>query len=485
MKLSGLLDELDELEITLLKGDLDINVKNIINDSRLVEEGSLFICIDGFETDGHKYIDNAIKKGAKAILVQKYVEIDEDITIVQVKDTRIALAMLSSRYYNHPSDNFELIGITGTNGKTSTVFLIKNILESYKKKTGIIGTIENRIGDKVLETSRTTPESIELQQLFSQMVAANVNDVIMEVSSHALDLHRVDGSRFDIGVFTNLSLDHLEYHKTMENYKEAKLKLINMCPIAVINIDDSVGEYMIENSNCNQYITYGCNNEKATLNAREISNKISGTSFYLTIHEKEYLFEIQTPGKFSVYNALSAIGVCVALNIPVEVIRKSLKEKSTVKGRFETFISKEGFYVIVDYAHTPDGLENVLDTILEVSLGRVITVFGCGGDRDRSKRPKMGKIAGHKSDYSIITSDNPRTEDAESIMKEIEAGMKVLDCTYEMIEDRKQAIEKALSMAKKDDVILIAGKGHEDYQIIGTTKNHFDDAEIVKVILTA
>ncbi|PKM95683.1 MAG: UDP-N-acetylmuramoyl-L-alanyl-D-glutamate--2,6-diaminopimelate ligase [Firmicutes bacterium HGW-Firmicutes-1] len=481
MKLSGLLDE---FEITLLKGDLDINIKNIINDSRSVEEGSLFICIDGFETDGHKYIESAIKKGAKAILVQKKVEVEEDITVVQVEDTRKALALLSSKYYNHPSNKFELIGITGTNGKTSTVFLIKNILESFKKKTGIIGTIENRIGDEVFETSRTTPESNELQELFSKMAEANVNDVIMEVSSHALDLHRVDGSMFDIGVFTNLSLDHLEYHKTMENYRDAKLKLLNMCPIGVINIDDTVGVYMVENSNCKKYITYGCDNDKASLNASKISNKISGTSFYLTLNGEEHLFEIQTPGKFSVYNALAAIGVCIALNVPVEIIKKSLKEKSTIKGRFETFISKEGFFVIVDYAHTPDGLENVLDTILEVSLGRVITVFGCGGDRDRSKRPKMGKIVGEKSDYSIITSDNPRTENPELIMKEIEEGINTTDCFYEIIESRELAIENALSIAKKDDIVLIAGKGHEDYQIIGTTKNYFDDAELVKKILS-
>ncbi|PKM49804.1 MAG: UDP-N-acetylmuramoyl-L-alanyl-D-glutamate--2,6-diaminopimelate ligase [Firmicutes bacterium HGW-Firmicutes-7] len=480
MKLSGLLDE---LEITLIKGDLDINIKNIINDSRLVQEGSLFVCIDGFETDGHKYIDNAIERGAIAILAQKEVDIEQDITVVQVQNTRKALAILSSRYYNHPSDKFELIGITGTNGKTSTVFLIKNILESYKKKTGIIGTIENRIGDEVLETSRTTPESIELQQLFAKMADANVNDVIMEVSSHALDLHRVDECRFDIGVFTNLSLDHLEYHKTIENYRDAKLKLLQMCPIIVVNIDDSVGEYMVENSHCQKSITYGCDNDKATLNATKISNKISGTSFYLTINGKEHLFEIQTPGKFSVYNALSAIGVCVSLNVPIEIIKTSLKEKSTIKGRFETFVSKDDYFVIVDYAHTPDGLENVLDTILEVSLGKVITVFGCGGDRDRSKRSKMGKIAGNRSDYSIITSDNPRTEAPDLIMKEIEVGIKDSNCPYEMIEGRKTAIEKALAMAQKDDVVLIAGKGHEDYQIIGTTKNHFDDAEIVKWIL--
>lgn len=481
MKLNGLINE---LEITVLKGDLDINVKTIANDSRKVTEGSLFVCIDGFETDGHQYINSAIERGANALLVQRKVDVDADITVVMVEDTRKALALISSKYYNHPSEQFELVGITGTNGKTSTVFLIDNVLKQYKKKTGIIGTIENRIGDEILKTSRTTPESIELQQLFAQMVEANVNDVIMEVSSHALDLHRVDGSHFDVGVFTNLSLDHLEYHKTMENYRDAKLKLFDMCQVAVINIDDEAGRYILNNCHCSKTITYGCDNDKAILNAQKIMNKISGTSFNLYIDGVDHLIEIQTPGKFSVYNSLAAIAVCLTLGVPIEVIKSTLKEHSTIKGRFETFKSNKGYYVIVDYAHTPDGLENVLDTILQVVEGRIITVFGCGGDRDRTKRPQMGKIAGIKSDYSIITSDNPRTEVPADIIKEIEVGMNETTCPYEKIEDREEAIIKALSIAENKDIVLIAGKGHEDYQILGTTKIHFDDAEKVKMILS-
>lgn len=481
MKLSGLVSD---IEVALIKGDIDINIINITNDSRKVIEGSLFVCVEGFETDGHEYIDNAIEKGAVAILVQKPVEIDSDITVILNQNTRHALALISAKYYNHPSEQFELIGVTGTNGKTSTVFLIDSILRNYGKKTGVIGTIENRIGDEVLPTSRTTPESVELQELFSKMVEANVNDVIMEVSSHALDLHRVDGSHFDVGVFTNLSLDHLEYHKTMDNYRNAKARLFDMCKIAVINIDDEAGRIICDRALSNSIVTYGCNNDKAVLNAYNITNKISGTLFHLKLDGAEHIIEIQTPGKFSVYNALAAIGVCTSLGVPMEIIKGSLKEDSTIKGRFETFESKSGYHVIVDYAHTPDGLENVLDTISEVVEGRIITVFGCGGDRDRTKRPQMGKIAGLKSDYSIITSDNPRTEEPIAIIEEVEVGIKETSCPYEKIEDREKAIKKALSIAKEKDIVLIAGKGHEDYQIIGKTKTHFDDAEKVKMILT-
>jgi UDP-N-acetylmuramoyl-L-alanyl-D-glutamate--2,6-diaminopimelate ligase len=481
MKLSGLMSEID---VTLIKGDMDINIINIVNDSRHVIEGSLFVCVEGFETDGHKYIKSAIEKGAAAILVQRKVEVEEDATVIMAEDTRRALALISSKYYNHPSEQFELVGVTGTNGKTSTVFLIDNILKQFGKKTGVIGTIENRIGDEVLPTSRTTPESVELQALFAKMVEANVNDVIMEVSSHALDLHRVDGSHFDIGVFTNLSLDHLDYHKTIESYRDAKLKLFNMCKTAVINIDDEAGRYICDHCSCKNVITYGCHNNHATLNAYDIENKISGTAFRLNIEGTVHRVEIQTPGKFSVYNALAAIAACLSLGMPIDLIKNTLKEGSTIKGRFETFKSKKGYFAIVDYAHTPDGLENVLDTILEVVEGRIITVFGCGGDRDRTKRPQMGKLAGQKSDYAIITSDNPRTEEPLSIIKEVEIGMQETSCPYEKIEDREQAIIKALSIAEPKDIVLIAGKGHEDYQIIGKTKIHFDDAEKVKMILT-
>lgn len=477
MKLIGLIKN---TAYTLIQGNVEVNIKGITNDSRKVEKDSLFVCIEGFESDGHNYINQAIEKGAAALIVTKDIEINSDITVVRVEDARKALALASGKFYDYPSKKFVLIGVTGTNGKTSTVFLLDAIFRKANKKTGIIGTIENRIIDNVVSTERTTPESVELQELFSKMAEQNVNKVIMEVSSHALDLHRVEGSYFDVGVFTNLSLDHLEYHKTMENYRDAKKRLFEMCKTGVINIDDQAGRYILENSNCEDYITYGCENEKAIINATNISNKITGTSFQLEIDGQTETIELQTPGKFSVYNALAAIATAVALNIPIEIIKEALKHNSRVRGRFETIESPKGYYAIVDYAHTPDGLENVLNTIRSFAEKKVITVFGCGGDRDRSKRPEMGKIAGEMSDYVIITSDNPRTEEPESILKEIEVGIKTVKCDYTMIVDREEAITKALSMAQEKDIVLIAGKGHEDYQIIGKTKISFDDAIKVK-----
>ncbi len=477
MKLIGLIKN---IPYTLIQGNVEVNIKNITNDSRKVEKDSLFVCIDGFESDGHDYVSQAIEKGAAALIVTKDVMVNSEITVIRVENARKALALASGKFYDYPSKKFALIGITGTNGKTSTVFLLDAILRKANKKTGIIGTIENRIIDTVVSTERTTPESVELQELFAKMVEHNVNKVIMEVSSHALDLDRVAGSYFDIGVFTNLSLDHLEYHKTMENYRDAKKKLFEMCKTGVINIDDQAGRYILENSSCEAYITYGCENDQATLNATNIINKITGTIFEVEINGRKETIELQTPGKFSVYNALAAIATAIALKIPVDTIIEALKYNSRVRGRFETIESPEGYYAIVDYAHTPDGLENVLNTIRSFAEKRVITVFGCGGDRDRSKRPEMGRIAGEMSDFAIITSDNPRTEDPESILKEIEVGISPLKGEYIMIADREEAINKALSMAQNKDIVLIAGKGHEDYQIIGKTKIHFDDAEKVK-----
>lgn len=479
MKLQGLLKDIN---YKVIKGNVNINIRKIVNDSRNAVEGSLFVCITGYETDGHKYIKDAIDNGAIAIIVEKE-DVDfamDDLTIIKVENSRKVLAIIANKYYNFPSKQFGLIGVTGTNGKTSTVFLINNILEASGRKTGLIGTIENKIGKQRIEAARTTPESLEIQQLFTEMVKENVNDVVMEVSSHALDLYRVYGCEFDVGVYTNLTLDHLDFHKTMENYRDAKLKLFSMCKNGVINIDDEYGEYMLKHGKCKEYITYGCENNKAKLNAYNIHNSILGAQFCLKYDEKEYKIKLQTPGKFSVYNALATIGACIFLGISMELIVDTLKNNSQIPGRFQSFISKKGYIVIVDYAHAPDGLENVLNTINEFAINNIITVFGCGGDRDKSKRPIMGNIAGEKSNYCIITSDNPRTEEPKIILDEIENGIKSTNCKYIKIIDREEAINTALSMAKKDDIVLIAGKGHEDYQIIGKEKIHFDDAEKVQ-----
>lgn len=471
---------LQNMEYTLLQGSLDKDIEHIVFDSRQVVNGDLFVCIPGFETDGHIYATTAVQKGASVLLVQKKVLVAPQVTVIQVGDTRKSMALLSAVLYDDPSESLNLIGVTGTNGKTSTVFLIKYILEAYGHKTGMIGTIENRIGNRVLETSRTTPESVQLQSLFKDMVDESVDSCIMEVSSHALDLHRVTGCHFKVGIFTNLSLDHLDYHKTMENYRDAKAKLFELVPIGVINIDDHVGIYIKEKNTCGSYLTYGCNNESADLNAYNISHTISGSRFSLDYEGRTYQIRIQTPGQFSVYNALAAIGATLALDVPMEIVQETLGEKSIIRGRFESIRSQNGIVAIVDYAHTPDGLENVLKTINEFSIGRIITVFGCGGDRDKSKRPQMGRIAGELSDYAIITSDNPRTEDPAAILREVEAGIFPTECPYEMHVDRREAVEKAILMANPEDVILIAGKGHEDYQVIGKEKFHFDDLEEVR-----
>lgn len=478
MKLQGLLKH---VEYELLQGSDQINISNIQYDSRKVTEGSLFVCVVGFNVNGHNYATSAVVNGAKALLVQEEVEgINEQITIVKVKDTRKTIATIADRYYNHPSDKFRLIGVTGTNGKTSTTFLTKSILEAYNKKTGVIGTIENRIGDEILKASRTTPESLDLQELFYNMVQKNVNDVVMEVSSHSLDLHRVDACRFDVGVYTNLTLDHLDFHKTMENYRDAKLKLFNMCETGVINLDDAYASYMIENSSCKRYLTYGIENDQADLNAVDLHMELGGASFKITYEDTTYSVKLATPGKFSVYNALAAMGGCLALKVPMTVIIEGLEKNKGIRGRFQSFASKQGYNVIVDYAHAPDGLLNVLKSMKEFAKGRIITVFGCGGDRDRTKRPVMGEIAGTHSDYCIVTSDNPRTEDPYRIVQEVEEGVKKTSCAYEAVVDRLEGIHTALGMAKEGDLILIAGKGHEDYQILHNKVIHFDDAEVVK-----
>ncbi|MCT4596323.1 MAG: UDP-N-acetylmuramoyl-L-alanyl-D-glutamate--2,6-diaminopimelate ligase [Vallitalea sp.] len=477
MKLRGLLKNIN---YEILQGNEDINISNIQYDSRKVTEGNLFVCIVGFNVNGHDYAKSAVEKGAKALLVQEDISIiNDNVTVIKVDNTRETIAYVADRYYNHPSNKFRLVGITGTNGKTSTTYLTKGIFEEYGKKTGVIGTIENRIGNEIIKATRTTPESLELQELFYNMVQKNVNGVVMEVSSHSLDLHRVDGCQFDVGVYTNLTLDHLDYHKTMENYRDAKLKLFNMCEIGVINIDDEYGQYMIDNSSCKKYITYGIDNDKADLNATNLEIDLSGVKFDIVYDNIKYSISLVTPGKFSVYNSLAAMGANIALKVPMDIIVNGLKNNNGIKGRFQSFTSKEGYNVIVDYAHAPDGLLNVLKSIKEFAKGRIITVFGCGGDRDTSKRPIMGNIAGTYSDYCIITSDNPRTENPLAIIDEIQQGMDETKCDYVNIVDRQEAIHNALSMAEKEDIILIAGKGHEDYQILHDKVIHFDDAEVV------
>lgn len=462
-----------------LQGNLAIEVNKIQYDSRKVTEGDVFVCISGLQTDGHQFAALAKKQGAAALICQRMPEgIGTDVTVIQVENSREALASMAVQYFDEPSKKMHVVGITGTNGKTTTTYLMKSVLDRMGKKVGVVGTIENRIGDKILHTERTTPESKELQELLNTMVEEEVSHVVMEVSSHSLDLHRVDGIQYEIGIFTNLTQDHLDYHKTMENYKEAKSKLFERAKKSVINLDDPSGSFMLEKAK-GEVLTFAVE-QKADLMAKDIVISAEGTAFSLTWGNIEYDVHLSTPGRFSVYNALGAIGGCLLLGIPIEDIIAGLEENHGVAGRFQTVRSKKGFQAVVDYAHTPDGLDNILKTAREFAKGRIITIFGCGGDRDKTKRPIMGEIAGDGSDYCIITSDNPRTEDPLTILSEVEAGVKRTQCLYEKIADRREAILQGAKMAKAGDVIIIAGKGHENYQIFKDCTIHFDDMEEVR-----
>lgn len=468
------------LQVVDIKGDPDVDVGSIAYDSRKARAGSLFVCIEGNKVDGHKYIPDALENGAKILFVQKDVEVPEDVTVIRVDDTRYALAYVSDVFYGHPSGKFDLVGITGTKGKTTTTYMIKSILEISGKKVGLIGTIANLIGNEVLYATRTTPESYDLQALFADMAEKKVNSVVMEVSSHALDLHRVSCCEYDIGVFTNLSRDHLDFHKTFENYLNAKIKLFKMCKQGLVNIDNEYGEEVVKRAECKVY-TYGIK-KQADISASDIVTHSNSVEFKAVTPWGNENIKVNIPGMFSVYNALVAISVCSMMGISFEDIKKGL-EAVSVLGRAEVVNTGRDFTIIIDYAHTPDSLENILTTVKEYAPGRVVSLFGCGGDRDRTKRPIMGEISGKIADFTIITSDNPRTEDPSDIVKDIEAGIKEMEVSYTTIVDRREAIKYAIENAKSKDVIVLAGKGHETYQEFANKVIHFDEREVVKEIL--
>lgn len=485
MELKKILIGLDNLKA---KGNLDIDIKNIECDSRKVAKDTLFVAITGYDVDGHDFIDEAIKNGATAVIVENIEKLRNskmmnNATIIVTDNSRHALAIASCNFHDNPSRKFKLIGVTGTKGKTTTTYMIKTLLESQGKKVGLIGTIENFIGEDSLgESDRTTPESLELQRYFAKMCENKVEYVVMEVSSQALKLHRVDGCDFDVGVFTNFSKEHIseKEHADIEEYFNSKLKLFDMCRMAFINIDDFRGTKVKKYAKC-EVKTYGIDNV-CDLLAKDITITNVGVDFKAKIGQRNERIKVDIPGRFSVYNSLAAISVALYYGCSTETIKTAL-ENIKVPGRSELVPNNKELSIMIDYAHSPESLQNILQAVKTYTKGRVILVFGCGGDRDKTKRPIMGEIAGRIADYSIVTSDNPRTEDPESIIKDIEKGISKTKGKYEIIVDRKEAIEKAIKMANKKDIIILAGKGHEPYQEINKVKYPFDERAIVKEIL--
>jgi UDP-N-acetylmuramoyl-L-alanyl-D-glutamate--2,6-diaminopimelate ligase len=457
-------------------GDIDgnIEIKGIAYDSRKVEEGYIFVAIKGFKVDGHDFVDQAIKKGAALIVVER--EIDLNIKFIKVENSRISLALISKNYYENPTQSINLIGVTGTNGKTSITYIVRDMLTSMNFESGLIGTIQNCIGNEIVETNSTTPESLELNELFSKMKSKNIEHAVMEVSSHALSLSRVHGLDFDIATFTNLTQDHLDYHENMDNYFNEKRKLFETAKKTLINIDDEYGEKLYNEYKEKSY-SYSINKD-ADFNGNSIEMSSAGTSFVLTYQNRRHLISTPFYGDIYVLNVIAAIGSLVALGLDIDDVVKATQSIKPVLGRLEQVQNDLGINILVDYAHTPDALNNVLTIGKSFTEGRLISVFGCGGDRDKTKRPKMGRISEEIADFTIITSDNPRTEDPELIIKDILAGIQENSNRYTVISDRKIAIEKSIEIAKPGDTIIIAGKGHETYQIIGTVKNHFSDVEV-------
>ena len=478
MKLSELLAD---IEVEKIIGAEQLNVTGIAFNSMEVRPGNIFVCITGFKTDGHKYAADAIDRGAIAVIAERDIS-ELGVTCVICKNTRLALAKSAANFYGHPEKKFRLIGITGTNGKTTATYLVKSVLESLGRKVGLIGTNQNMIGTEVIPSKHTTPDSLELMQLFSQMAEKGAEYVVMEVSSHSLALDRVTACRFDVGAFTNITQDHLDFHKTMENYLAAKSILFTISKAGVINRDDSGSDYLLEHSTCERMLTYGIESD-CDIHASDVKLSEKGVAFKVSYENKEYDVELGIPGMFSVYNALTAFGCLVSAGIHMDDAVEGLKSARGVKGRIEVVETNRDFSVIIDYAHTPDGLYNVIRTIRGFCKGRIITVFGCGGDRDAGKRPKMGRIAAELSDYCVVTSDNPRTENPVAIINDVVEGVKNGKCDYTVVVNRFEAIETALDMAKKDDVVLLAGKGHETYQILADRTIDFDEREIVRKLL--
>lgn len=490
MKIYSLLAGLPHEGIKIT-GDLEQQVKDLTYDSRQVQPGALFFAVPGFRTDGHLYVQDAISRGAVAVVHEKPLELPSHVTGIQVSDVRKAMGLISANFFDYPARKLHIVGVTGTKGKTTTTYLTKALLETAGYKVGLIGTNQNMIGERILDAQRTTPESLDLQRLFHQMVGHGCSFVVMEVSSHALELGRTIGTEFDAAVFTNLSRDHLDFHGTLDKYFAAKAKLFTELgkgakqAFAVINSDDPYGRRLTKMTNVETY-TYGIQGPW-DVRADDVNVSASGVTYVLHLMNRTQLLQLHLTGKFNVYNSLAAAAVGFGFGIPIEAIIAGLSQVQGVAGRFERVNCGQDFTVVVDYAHTPDSLANVLETARSLTEGRIICVFGCGGDRDKGKRPQMGDVAGRLADYVIITSDNPRSEDPAEICRDIEVGItqNPSHAPYEVIVDRREAIFRAINMARPQDLVLIAGKGHETYQIFADRTIHFDDREVARAAIAA
>ena len=474
MKLKELLKDIPVLECS---ADPELEIREVHYDSRKVTPGSLFVAVTGFTSDGNRFIPMALSKGAVAVVTARKPE--KSIPYVLVESDRLALALLGCNFFSHPAKAMTMIGVTGTNGKTSTTLLLKQVLEKVLgAKVGLIGTMANMVGDEEIPTERTTPESFDLQALFGRMRDAGCSHVVMEVSSHAVTLDRIGGTHFDIAAFTNLTEDHLDFHKTMDAYCDAKAELFRRCDKAVVNVDDGYSGRILDAAVC-PVLTTSVATETG-LYAKNLELLSEGISFTAVCGEEAAEVHLPIPGKFTVYNALTVMGIARQLGISLADCADALKTARGVKGRVEVVPTPGTPYsVLIDYAHTPDGLENVLSSVKDFCKGRVIGVFGCGGDRDPMKRPIMGEIGVRLSDLAIITSDNPRTEDPRAIIEDILKGVKQEYGEYIVMEDRRSAIRYAMDIAKKDDIIVLAGKGHETYQEVNGKKYHLDEREEV------
>ena len=470
-------DLLKGIEIISASADMEMEISGVSYDSRATRSGDLFVAMTGFAADGHAFIGKAAAAGAAAALCEKLPE--GEIPYVQVENSRRALAVVGANFFGHPADSMTMVAVTGTNGKTTTTYLIKHILEQTRgAKVGLIGTNQNMIGEEIIPTERTTPESFEVQKLFAQMRDAGCGYVVMETSSHALALDRVYGVHYKVGIFTNLTQDHLDFHQTMEAYCDAKSILFRSCDTGVCNADDPWTERLLQDATCEKF--FYAEKAAADLRAEDILLESDRIAFTAVTAGERVSVQVNIPGGFMVYNALDALGAVMALGVSLQEAADALNRVAHVKGRVEVVPTPgKDYTVLIDYAHSPDGMVNVLTSVKGFAKGRTVALFGCGGDRDRTKRPKMGAVAAEIADFVIVTTDNPRTEQPADIIADILPGLEGFDTPHVVVEDRIEAIHWAMDHAQAGDVIVLCGKGHETYQEINHVKHHMDEREIV------